>query len=102
MQFGFRDSLRIREALFSLNIRTQRCLNVNQDVHVCFVDSNKAFDMVRHDQLIQLLYNKGIDINTIANHYYGQRAGIRLEEKTIEEIKILRGGREIYALADFV
>ena len=54
-QFGFCKGLGTREALFALNVLSQRCLDINQDLQVCFIDYNKAFDKVRHDLLIETL-----------------------------------------------
>ena len=48
-QFGFRNGVGTREALFAVNVLTQRCLDVNKDVYACLVDYEKAFDRVRHD-----------------------------------------------------
>lgn len=96
-QFGFRKGLGTRDALFAYNVLIQRCMDVNQDVYVCFLDYNKAFDKVRHDQLVQLLENKDIDqrdIKIISNLYYNQKAVIRVDDKKTEEIEIKRGVRQ--------
>ncbi|XP_030765770.1 uncharacterized protein LOC115889834 [Sitophilus oryzae] len=60
-QFGFRNGFSTREALFAYNVLMQRCLDVNQNVYVCFIDYNKAFDKVRHKQLIEALEQKNLD-----------------------------------------
>jgi hypothetical protein len=96
-QFGFRNGLGTREALFALNVMSQRCLDINQDVFMCFIDYNKAFDKVRHDHLIRLLTEKNLDkrdIRLIANMYYNQKAVVRVENNTTEEIEIKRGVRQ--------
>lgn len=96
-QMGFRKGLGTREALFAINVLTQRCLDVNQEVHVCFVDFEKAFDKVRHDKLKQILESKNIDtrdLQIILNLYWNQRANIRIEEQTSDEIEIRRGVRQ--------
>ncbi|XP_030767668.1 uncharacterized protein LOC115891356 [Sitophilus oryzae] len=46
------------EHYLSINVLTQRCLDVNKDVYACFVDYEKAFDRVRHEQLIKILREK--------------------------------------------
>ena len=43
-QFGFRDAVGTREALFSIQVLFQRCRDVNCDVFACFIDYQKAFD----------------------------------------------------------
>lgn len=96
-QFGFRNGLGTREALFALNVMSQRCLDMNQDMYLCFIDYTKAFDKVRHDQLLKLLKEKNLDsrdINIISNLYYNQRAVIQVEENTTEDIEIKRGVRQ--------
>lgn len=96
-QFGFRKGLGTREALFALNVLSQRCLDINQDIYACFIDYNKAFDKVRHDQLIETLVKRRIDlrdIRIISNLYYGQKAAVRIEDTTSEEIDIQRGVRQ--------
>ena len=64
-QFGFRRGLGTREALFAFNVLIQRCMDVNQDIYACFIDYNKAFDKVRHDQLMNVLKTKQIDHNDL-------------------------------------
>lgn len=96
-QFGFRKGLGTREALFALNVLSQRCLDMNQDLHVCFIDYHKAFDRVRHDQLMETLIKRRIDhrdIRIISNLYYSQKAAVRVENVTSEEIEIQRGVRQ--------
>lgn len=43
-QFGFRNALGIREALFCVQVLFQRCRDMNCDVYACFVNYQKAFD----------------------------------------------------------
>lgn len=96
-QFGFRNATGTREALFAINILAQRCRDVNVELHACFIDYEKAFDRVRHSKLISILKNKGIDsniINLIQTLYWNQKATIRIENQTSEEIKICRGVRQ--------
>jgi len=50
-----------QEALFSLNVLTERCRDMNVNVYTCFLDYKKAFDCVKHDKLIEILQATGID-----------------------------------------
>lgn len=97
-QFGFREGLGTREAIFSLQVLIQRCRDVSQDVHICFIDFSKAFDNVRHDKLIQILKTSNIDekdIRVITNLYWEQRATVKLDNANVsEEMKICRGVRQ--------
>lgn len=96
-QFGFRDALGTRDALFATQVLFQRCRDVNCDVYICFIDYQKAFDRVRHDVLMSILENIGLDdrdLRVIRNIYYNQSAVIRIENQLTEEIQIRRGVRQ--------
>lgn len=96
-QFGFRDALGTREALFAVQVLFQRCRDVNCDIYVCFVDYQKAFDRVKHDELISLLAEIGIDDKDqriIKNIYYNQTANIKVDNQLTEAISIERGVRQ--------
>lgn len=56
-QFGFRNAMGTREAIFSLQVLFQRASDVNQNIYACFIDYQKAFDNVKHDKLIEILDN---------------------------------------------
>ena len=45
-QFGFRKGTGTRDAIGTLRALTERSLEVDRDVYVCFVDYEKAFDRV--------------------------------------------------------
>lgn len=96
-QFGFRNAMGTREALFAFNVLTQRCMDVNQPVYVCFLDYNKAFDKVRHNHLVQMLRQKKLDmkdIRIISNLYFNQTARVKERNDLSEEIEIQRGVRQ--------
>jgi len=52
-QFGFRDDMRTRKALFAFNVFTERWIDCKQPMYVCFLDYNKAFDKVCYNYLIK-------------------------------------------------
>ena len=96
-QFGFRDALGTREALFAVQVLFQRCRDVNCPVYVCFIDYTKAFDRVKHDKLMSILTDIGLDdkdIRIINNLYCDQTAVIRVGDQLTEEVKIQRGVRQ--------
>uniref|UniRef100_A0A8D8WNS4 Craniofacial development protein 2 n=2 Tax=Cacopsylla melanoneura TaxID=428564 RepID=A0A8D8WNS4_9HEMI len=96
-QFGFRNGFGTREALFAYNVLAQRCLDVNKNVYVCFIDYNKAFDKVRHNRLINILKEENIDtrdIQIIKNLYFNQTAEISVNSEISKELKIKRGVRQ--------
>lgn len=43
-QFGFRCGLGSRKPLFSVTVLSQTYLDVNKDLHICFIDYYEAFD----------------------------------------------------------
>lgn len=96
-QFGFRNAVGTREALFSIQVLFQRCRDVNCDVYACFIDYQKAFDRVQHQKMTDTLRNIGLDdkdLRIIINLYWNQTASMKVEEENIENIKILRGVRQ--------
>ena len=50
-----------REGIFSLRILSERALQMQKDVYVCFVDFEKAFDRIYHNKLVDILSKVGID-----------------------------------------
>ena len=80
-QFGFVRGKGTANAVFSLRMITERCLDVQKDIFICFVDYEKAFDKVKHENLLEILKNlmlDGKDIRIIKNLYWNQRAAVRV------------------------
>ena len=80
-------------------IRTlqERCLEHDQDVYVCYVDFEKAFDRVNWEILMETLKNIGVDWKDrrmIRNLYIQQRATVRVAEGESELVEIGRGVRQ--------
>lgn len=96
-QFGFLNAVGTREALFSIQVLVQRCRDVNCNVFACLIDYQKAFDRVKHDKMIDILKNMGIDskdLKIITNLYWNQTAVLKIEGEHTDEVKILRGVRQ--------
>uniref|UniRef100_A0A8D8V3E1 Craniofacial development protein 2 n=1 Tax=Cacopsylla melanoneura TaxID=428564 RepID=A0A8D8V3E1_9HEMI len=96
-QFGFRQGMGTREALFGINTLVERCLEVNRSIFACFIDFTKAFDNVKHDKLINILKNKNIDnhdIRIISNLYWNQVAKVKVDDELSEDIQIMQGVRQ--------
>ena len=96
-QFGFRAGCGTREGIFCLNTIAQKHIQVQKPLYVCFIDYAKAFDRVKHDQLIGCLEGIGIDgkdVRIITNLYWNQKAAIRLSGVTSEYTPIKRGVRQ--------
>lgn len=96
-QFGFRAGLGTRDALVAVQVLVQRCIDVKVDVHMCFIDFEKAFDNVNHAKLINILKSIGIDgndIKFIENLYWKQKAKIKINNILTEEVQIEKGVRQ--------
>ena len=96
-QFGFRKGKGTRDAIFVLRTIIERAIEKQKDLFMCFVDFEKAFDMVRHEVLVDRLRVLGVDtadIRVMSNLYWGQRAVVRIGEDRSDGIKIERGVRQ--------
>lgn len=96
-QFGFRNGLGTREALFCMRVLLQKSCEFRKNIYVCFIDFEKAFDRVEHTKLFQCLKSKNIDnynMRLLVNLYYNQTAAVRVENETTGEIPIRRGVRQ--------
>ena len=74
-QFGFRPGRGTREGIFSFNVLAQKHIEYQKELYICFIDYAKAFDKVKHENLIECLKQIGIvsrDIRVIANLYWLQ------------------------------
>ncbi|VEN57771.1 unnamed protein product [Callosobruchus maculatus] len=96
-QFGFREGMGTREALFGLNVLLQKCRDQQRKVYICFIDYEKAFDRVDHVKLLKILEAKGLDKNDITiikNLYWDQTAVVKYNNTTTEAATIQRGVRQ--------
>jgi hypothetical protein len=96
-QFGFRKGFGTREALFMINVLFQKCRDQRRDVYVCFLDYEKAFDRVKHDDMMRILKERNVnafDRRIVENLYWKQRAAIRVEGQETETVNICRGVRQ--------
>ena len=54
-QYGFVEGNGTRNARFILRMLSERSIKVQKDIYLCFIDYEKAFDRVMHDDLIEIL-----------------------------------------------
>lgn len=97
LQFGFKEAMGTREALFCTQILVQKCNDVKKDVFICFIDYEKAFDTIQHDKLIEILQTIGLDtkdIRIIKNLYWNQSAVLKINDVLAENLTIQRGVRQ--------
>jgi hypothetical protein len=96
-QFGFRRGRGTKDATGMLRIKSERTLEVDEELSVCFIDSQKAFDRVNWTKLMQILKETGIDWRErrlISNLYMAQSVKIRLNRGETRSVKFGRGVRQ--------
>ena len=70
---------------------------MQKDLYICFIDYTKAFDKVKHEELLKLLECFdlfGKDIRILRNLYWEQTACIRIGNDRSNFTKIQRGVRQ--------
>ena len=80
-----------------LRMLTERAVEMQKDVYVCFIDYTKAFDKERHEELMNMLQDleiDGKDIRLIRNMYWEQSACMKIDNQYSESINIKRGVRQ--------
>ena len=60
-QFGFERGKGTRDAIGMMRIIAERTVEMDEELCVCFVDWQKAFDRVNWTKLMQILKRTGID-----------------------------------------
>ena len=96
-QFGFRKERGTRDAIATLRTIIERSIEYDQNVYVCFVDFEKAFDRVKWKYLIEILEKIGVDerdIKLIQDLYSKQKAVIRWGEELTAECNTEKGVRQ--------
>src|SRR5580698_431469 len=80
-QFGFRKGCGTREAIGVMRLLCERSIEHNNDVYICFVDFEKAFDRVNWVKMMDALKSIGVDWRDrklIRELHMGQEAVIRV------------------------
>ena len=73
-QLGFRKACGTRDAIGVMRMLCERSLEFNNEVYVCFVDFEKAFDRVNWKKMMEVLKKLGVDCRNrriISNLYLG-------------------------------
>ena len=92
-QFGFRKSKGTRDAIGLMRIILESVLDVKEEMCLCFIDWQKAFDCVDWTILLEMLRNIGVnwrERRLIRNLYMGQRVKLRLNQEETDSVKIGR------------
>ena len=72
-QCGFRKGKGTVNAIYMLRMVIERSIEMQKDLYLAFIDFEKAFDTVRHEEMIKMLEDIGIDkkdIRIITNIYW--------------------------------
>ena len=96
-QFGFVANKGTTNAIFTMTMLTERCIEMPKDLYLCFIDYSKAFDKLRHEDLFQILNAldiDGKDLRILSNLYWRQTATVRIDGEHSEETSIRRGVRQ--------
>ena len=54
-QYGFMPDKGTRNAIFTLRMLSERSIQHQQNIYICFIDYKKAFDRVRHKRLFKMI-----------------------------------------------
>ena len=96
-QYGFRKGKGTINAIFGLRMMIERCIEMQKNVYLCFIDFEKAFDTVKHENMIEMLkeiHLDGKDVRLISNLYWDQKAAVEIENERTSWVEIKRGIRQ--------
>ena len=82
--------------MFFLRILSEKAIEMQQDLHICFIDYKKAFDCLKHEIVLKKLREVGIDdkdLRIIQNLYYEQEASVRVGNTKTETVPIKKNVR---------
>ena len=85
-QYGFTPDKGTCNAIFLVRMLTERAIEMQHDVYVCFIDYSKAFDTVQHVPLFEILSSldvDGKDIEVVKCLYWSQQAAVRIVDGLI-------------------
>ena len=80
-QCGFVADADTRNAVCTIRLLSEKAMEKQKDLYICFLDYTKAFDRVKHEKIIELLQRldtDGKDIQLIRSLYWEQQACIRI------------------------
>src|SRR5215469_15337983 len=95
-QFGFRKGVGTRDAVGVMKMLGERSLEFGNEVFICFVDFEKAFDQVnwvKMMEVLQLIQIDWRDRRLIKDLYIRQKAVASIGEKNSDPSEIGRGVR---------
>ena len=79
---------------------TERAIEIQKDLYLCFIDYTKAFDTLRQEEIMSILDGLNIDgkdLRIVRNIYWEQTAAMRIGNDLSAFQDIKRGVRQGYA-----
>ena len=76
---------------------TERAIEIQKDLYLCFIDYTKAFDKLRHEESMSILDSLNIDgkdLRIVRNIYWEQTAAMRIGNYLSAFQDIKRGVRQ--------
>lgn len=96
-QLGFLKGKGTRDGLSLVRILLERTIQKQQDLFICFIDYQKAFDRINHDKLVAIMLEVGIplhEVKLIVDLYWKQTACVKLDEGCTRKLRIQPGARQ--------
>jgi hypothetical protein len=96
-QLEFTKGIGTRDAIWMPRLISKRTLEIDEELILCFMDWQKAFDRVNWTKLMQILKARGFDWRErrlISNLYMAQGVKVRLNRRETRSVKIGRGVRQ--------
>ena len=93
-QFGFRKGRGCTDAIFALRQLCEKSIEYNQDLHLVFVDQEKAFDRVNRDKLWKVLEQYGVKgqlLDNIRAIYANSKSAVRTTSGTSNWFPVTSG-----------
>ena len=96
-QCGFVEDSGTRNAIWMVRMLSERAIEMQKDLYMCFIDYTKAFDKVQHEELFKMLQSldiDGKDIRLLRNLYLEQTACMKVGNEKSKFTNICRGVRQ--------
>ena len=97
LQCGFVKDSGTRNAIFMIRMLSERAIEMQKKLFLCFIDCSKVFDNVKHKKLFEMLEDIQTDrkdLRIIRNQYWKQAAAIRISSHVGEYVEIKKGVRQ--------
>ena len=94
-QFGFRKNKGTRNAIFVMRTLAERSIEVQKDIFAIFIDYEKAFDKVKHEEIMKDLRTLQVDdkdLRLLQNLYWKQIATISIDGEVSEQWTAIKRG----------